>query len=1322
MAQPTILWTCLPNGVEGGKLKFSVVASIRLPEEAGKTPNLGLFPEILNWTDTVKSVIFDVQVDKNVIGQATRLSPDPDPELWKAIFQPDSPVIPFRFPDLTKNAVIAFPVKHVQTFVAQQYINMAVESPEEPPPIEKVLRTEALGQIRLKPITQPKLAAVVQLRTTEKVMSERIRSTIASQKVKAVPVSPTPEPPKDFYLLRMYHQPRNRVVIDPKTKRPVVQRAKITPPELDFHQAISYLSNYPALMRLLGLAIDFEIPLPAVMPKLGSLRVLPRGRTDQTPWTRFSIDVQKGIFAAASRSSKPEIVDGFLDLSDDEKFDLIQIDVDGVALKTAEIADKAEELPSGELPALRSSGLGVIRTGNAVVIAEMLKVALDNNRLLERREKKDELIFYAEDLIQGYRVDVWEDRSKKWRSLFQRVGSYKFLRIDKEIELEDEGFISENASQAADESSDDLFTHESLFNWNGWSLAAPRPGKTIDENDQVAQIENRAATAFRLETKFKPKPGSLPRLRFGWGYRLRARAVDLAGNSLPPDVQDDKKAIPASPQPPFVYSRFDPVPPPVVVPRQETKTGETVDDVLIRSFNDTIEKDTVPAAEIAERHIVPPKTSQLMAEVCGMFDAEAGLKKDVYNLICAKDPGKLQEIEPGEAIELPYFPDPWAKGVIVRGLPGYPADKPLKVEFIGDWPDIKTFRLRVEEGNKPAVWDSSSRVLTVYLKKSDEVTLWFSCYFPEPLLTIQGLYKWLEKPQLVIPPKILQAPQLQTQIQPQTEARVKTIPPTKTVVEKTEPVEKQVQPAPAQVGPIFQLPKINLGLIKKVALDGSFWMMTPFRAVTLRHAVQQPIGKPGQNKFAVVKKLGETSVQFDAELRVHGPSTNKFDLLAKWQEPVDNPFESTWKKIDGSAHVIEASLDKKQTSFVMNARTNHRHEFGDTKYRKVTYRLVASSRFKEQMPPEISENAELMSRQSDPFDIHIPNSAPPALPKVLYVLPTFGWERKRELTKYTSIRKGGGLRVYLERPWFSSGDGELLGVVLPPTPKPAAATPAQAKPGQVVARPTVSSEVSTRAMSLTAVPEAYKPYITLWGLDPIWKSGRIGSPEYPLPEDFKLAKQTMWDLPLLELPDTPRFTVVGHEVAFDEERKLWYCDIDINPHDAYYPFIRLSLARFQPVSVSGAHLSRLLTADFIQLAPDRTVSAVFNLSRKEISFTVGGSSYVEGSAERGPGQITVELETKDPALPEELGWTPVPKSLVTLTASKVSEKETGKFIWSGTLKFPDDIKIRPYRIAVREYEIFDTDEIDRTAKTVAAVVRKKFQRLVFAENIPIIGL
>ena len=71
--------------------------------------------------------------------------------------------------------------------------------------------------------------------------------------------------------------------------------------------------------------------------------------------------------------------------------------------------------------------------------------------------------------------------------------------------------------------------------------------------------------------------------------------------------------------------------------------------------------------------------------------------------------------------------------------------------------------------------------------------------------------------------------------------------------------------------------------------------------------------------------------------------------------------------------------------------------------------------------------------------VHVLASARPAAPKVVKVTPAWSLSGARGSLaggglSYT--RTGGYLRVYLERPWFSSGAGELLGVVATVPGKP----------------------------------------------------------------------------------------------------------------------------------------------------------------------------------------------------------------------------------------------------------------------------------------------
>ena len=100
------------------------------------------------------------------------------------------------------------------------------------------------------------------------------------------------------------------------------------------------------------------------------------------------------------------------------------------------------------------------------------------------------------------------------------------------------------------------------------------------------------------------------------------------------------------------------------------------------------------------------------------------------------------------------------------------------------------------------------------------------------------------------------------------------------------------------------------------------------------------------------------------------------------------------------------------------------------------------------------------TRASAPVVVDVPASDAAQPPGVVYVVPTFGWQRQTETNLKRSVRFGGGLRVYLDRGWFSSGGGELLGVTLD-----------AAAPGD----PAWSYD-------------RWKPYVTEWGADPIWQT------------------------------------------------------------------------------------------------------------------------------------------------------------------------------------------------------------------------------------------
>lgn len=597
-----------------------------------------------------------------------------------------------------------------------------------------------------------------------------------------------------------------------------------------------------------------------------------------------------------------------------------------------------------------------------------------------------------------------------------------------------------------------LRAHESLFIWNGWSLGAPRYGNTIlssdspdpDDPTEVGAPSNAPVTQFKMEATFTPRPKSLPRLRFGYSYRLRVRAVDLAGNSVftPDDAAFTVTQTEVTPE--VKYRRFEPITPPMVMLQAAPIEGESLERLVVRSrFDD-------PAASIeaqqTARHIVPPKTSQLMAEHHRKFDAPMVPAADAAYDLASREagslthrvipgtgdrepiPGAIEIVEPphsfwvqtNDSFDVAYLPEPYARGVLLLGLPGMNAPDEIiepgppivnKIPFRGTWPDPKPFRLRVSgiaAGAVPATpaWDEINGVLDVQIPQGETYTVRISSYFHATDLENMAVWKWTAE--TAVP---------------------------------------------------------NLNNLRMSAIAGRNWLHLPFRTLVLVHATQQPLAVPRFDTLASQKNFGDTIATLDGRFIVDAKSTGKVDTHTAWQDPFDDmtkpAFDETTDFVVQEMELAEFRLiDPKDDEVDF---TEIKHPVGDTKYHLVTYTPVGSTRFREYFPTAITDVPENLIRPATgeapiPTTIDVLNSARPDAPKPLYIVPLFEWERTGTPDSPKSSRRCGGLRVYMNRPWYSSGAGELLGVTLKP-----------------VAVPFGSDEA-----------EVLKKFTSEWGMDPLW--------------------------------------------------------------------------------------------------------------------------------------------------------------------------------------------------------------------------------------------
>jgi hypothetical protein len=789
----------------------------------------------------------------------------------------------------------------------------------------------------------------------------------------------------------------------------------------------------------------------------------------------------------------------------------------------------------------------------------------------------------------------------------------------------------------------------------------------------------------------------------------------------------------------LVHQRFDPVKPPTVVLDEPTKPGEAPEVLVVRSY-------TPPArstiTEDARRHIAPPRTSVQMAETAGGLDEATTtgkpMDKAMWSTLVARDAWDFPKKADGTQVPVsawtptpvmpspvPYLPDPFSKGAALNGLPGAPVSATtrtlatgvryrgvripktsttsitkanLQIDFNAagsKWFEKKPFQIvvdgiealdsRVTPHASPAnpVWDADRRVLTVQLPKAEQITVDLSSCMAPADIAKMGVYNWgLEK-------------HLPALAMPRTIASIAGVAAAGTVGAAALAVGAPVAPSTRYTAAVNSL--ISTSVI------GANWMITPSATLTLVHAVDRPLITPHFTTRAhAERKQGEIHAAIVDWMPVNGKSTSKLDVTASWSETIDTGTGTPkWgpTAVASSGHAFTLSPQTgdttvlhggaptpvmvktywgviPKTGMVIKTRnmSAQRHFFGDTKHRKVDYVAAAASRFEKHF---VDKSDLTFNVSSVPKTLHVPSSARPAPPQIDYIIPTFGWIR----TDTTSTRSGGGLRVYLKRPWFSSGADECLGVVL--------------------------WQVSASATGTGAA----EPFVTQWGHDPMFSTAGHLASNWPQLAHFKETAWKRTNLPLVEAPAGLARTVMAaaYPVQYDAESDRWFADIVIDQGSAYFPFVKLSLARFQPYALAGLELSPVVLADFAQLTPERNASIAWSGDRSSFTLTVSGNTYSSDNAAK-TATVTVSVERK--VVGEDvIGWAAV-TSETDLDRLARTRLEVLRGIttahWRKTVAMPAKTAGNEYRVVIREYEWHL-----RYGETT------KVKRLVYAETLPV---
>jgi hypothetical protein len=1431
------IWTALPDGLNDAKrLRLSVHVAPRLATDDGDPMprKLGEYKAFEVWAERVAGMRWIVEFDNGVTAEGIPQD-QPDVHLWKRLLPPDTFVRPHAFTDHAKKSFHSFPVHEVLQFIESTYASLAAEGPDLPSIDGPNALTAAFGPLagmtneigKSKSFWDEVERAEAAIPDLERPDGTVVRDVVSGTSSAANAL---------FEAYRFYYRPGDqRPEFDPAFG-PKYSEPSPDPPDFDFHDLVGLLADHPRLLRMLGLVVDLVVELEDPHSQLaasGMVRVVPNGDLPEfpprTPWTAY--DLEDHWFGA--RPKAPFLMEHGLVRLTRDFWDLFQVDVDGAALQSVGMGDvlarltdpqkRNHETPDATgAPALRSGGFSLARRGRADVLLENLKDRRDLNDDLELGKT---VVLHAEDLLRGYRFDVFDENGadgKRWYSLHDRVTQHVVgLPGDgdpEELEpIRDEGFIKSTAASSERKDhpkpSDDLYLHETVVSWDGWSLAGPRPGKRIVEPGEgenggaspLARHDPSKGQLRPLRSVVTVAPKTLPMLRVGHTHRVRIRTVDLAGNSVPfteKELAPFESELASESQ---LAVRFEPVPSPTVLRRHLDTEGESLEHLVIRSNGGISAKDYAASAPVvsaladaphsyaedSQRHVAPPKGSMQMAEFDGQFDKQmrgnatqvrsalrtalreegtfldpkivdttSGLKTVDQTTISVHPPGaKVPAVRgsglsgdepnpdkklagayvfhPDSKVVLPYLPDPMAIGIAVVGYDVTGAEVLSTTrEFPGSWPKLEPFRIRLSELAAPPppapptapTIEFTGGVLEMRLPKAAVIRAKLSSVFPGGRLKEFAIWDWTPEPD--------RTPHLEA-----------------------------------------------------AALGGRHWMLTPYRWLTLTHAVQQPLLVPDTTKVTVSRQLGQTFASFDGAIGNHARSTGRLDVFGHWTEDVDPIGESppmmarTGNAVVHNAQAFGFNLGPTddQANVTTTSGTSQRasrHEFGDTKYRRIVYHSVATTRFREYLPPSIAADLDQIQRSETwqdaagqwlkPLIRKVPSSARPATPDVVQTLPSFRWKRADEGPKRIHVRHGKAIRVWLRRPWFSSGDGEQLGVVLEPAVRlaPGWITPLQvmdqAIPGLALsagaAAPigTAASRTRSRATkapagtSFVAAPNAsmkaaaakkggfkkippkltpeaihamLQPYVTRWGSDPVWASRLPQLP--PMLSDFPARIDERGGLTLDEISPQAKVNVAGHEVYFDTGRMLWYADVEIDNGDSYYPFVRLAFARYQPNSLDGAHLSRISMTDFMQLAPDRT--AELELGANAAGITVRGYSgenitgqmwspifsdiLFEPDVARPNTTMRAVLQRRPKEIPGDIGWEPTGPEIT------LEPKTNGFHVtWTGTLAIPagpDDVD---RRVLITEIETFPRDMVSGDPPYMFSPRDHLRERIVYADT------
>lgn len=983
----------------------------------------------------------------------------------------------------------------------------------------------------------------------------------------------------------------------------------------DLHRALALLREHPHVLRALGLIVDLRIPVDrlAAAGDLGQIRLswpgAPAGvgaatgpptayeHLDGRFLPRSTRTVVAGLVDLQSRSDVT-VTDRVTGVSTTQRVPdwvVTTVDVDAAMARLSDAKAVAvsghDDAVTRGLPPLRTAGLVLLRRGRG---AELAWRASRGRAAATRAATDKAPPLTAEDLVLGYRIDVREP-GHEWHSLTRRVATYRVapqpVTAGPVVTIgaarrSEEGHVKPAAGALGTDGV--LRADETVVRWAGHHLALAPPDPAPGPARAAHHPDPRMPYHFTWALEEDPEaPPDLP-LSFGSQYQLRARVVDIAGGGL--GVADPPRDRAATS--PVTYARQEPAAPPVIPPPDGLLTtvagapradpdffgpGGSIDVLVVRSD---------PAGD-------PPG-----ANLSSGYPANAmrTLLPPPTSLPLAEQHGRLADdsavtvhhvrralapprssASPRNGRHYTWLPDPVVDGVTVVAVPLAPDRDP----------------------SPPAIEAWGTESWPDY--KAKGIAL-------EPVPAGEPIRAEWDGGGTVS-------------------------------VSLPAGEEAFVEISSSLVDNTLQHFAAGLWLLGNQSLvtdanTGRHPVVTP--ALTLRavHAVRRPLGTPSAD-LVVSRSVGDTAATLtgaaNAAFGVHVASTGQVDVTASWDEWGDSDLPTPRSEVVES---LPVGLDRTPLPAI-------RHQFADTKYRRIRYTLTAWSRFRAYFRADDPDEAFAASTTLAPVDVL--SSARPQPPVVLSVVPAARWHddapeplpittgelgpedgtvpqddpdreaptvrgdpSDEERPFRTRVRHGGRLQVELAGPWHSTGEGEQLAIVVAAEPPP--------DPSSVL-----WSEVTT----------VYS--------DPVYSVGTAPAQ----PTEGSLASPF---LPVVHATDAGSGREVAIlPVAVRHHDGRPYADVMLPmTQQTYCPLVRLAVARYQPHSLPGLELSAIVMTEVVAVLPTRTLV----VDRPPGGVTVrlsgvgpeSGANVVAARLEVAPAQGFAGTLSSLGAETSELGW------------------------------------------------------------------------------------